>query len=93
MLGWIYFVVFALQVFWLIKACLKKRSLKLLLVGNVFSILLSGFLLWYFDTLPGFGMMPGFAYFPEVFASLCAIVAFTVLTVITFFCRLYRRKK
>ena len=92
MLGWIYILFFLLQVFGLIRACVKKRSLKLLLIGNILSVLLSCFLLWYFDTLPGFGMMPGFAYFPEVFTSLCAGVAFAVLTLVTALIALIRKK-
>ena len=93
MLGWIYAVLFALQVFWLVWACRKHQKIWPVLVGNVLSIALSAFLLWYFDTLPGFGMMAGFAYFPEVFSSLCAIVAFTMLTFVTLLCWLFRRKK
>ena len=93
MLGWIYAVLFVLQGFWLVRTCRKHKKIWPVLVGNVLSIALSAFLLWYFDTLPGYGIMPGFAYFPEVFYSLCAIVAFTVLSFITLLCWLFHRKK
>ena len=93
MLGLLYVVFFAVQVFLLIRSCRAKRGLGKLLLMNVFSIALSCFLLWYFDTLPGYGMMPGFAYFPEVIYSLCAVVVFAVLTLVTFLCWLYHKKK
>ena len=93
MLGLCYIFIFALQVFWLIRACRGHGKIWPVTVCNLLSVLLSAVLLWYFDTLPGFGVMPGFAYFPEVFASLCAVVAFAVLTLISFLCWLYHRKK
>ena len=70
MLGWFYLLFFGLQVFLLIRGCRAKGGLGKLLILNIFSIVLSCFLLWYFDTLPGFGMMPGFAFFPEVMICL-----------------------
>ena len=93
MLGWFYVIFFALQVFLLIRGIRAGRGLGKLALLNFASILLSCFLLWYFDTLPGYGMMPGFAFFPEVLYSLMAAVAFVVLMVVTFLCRLLRRKK
>jgi hypothetical protein len=63
------------------------------LTVNVLSAALSAVLLWYYDTLPGYGIMPGFAYFPEVFASLCAAAAFVLLTIVTLLCWLIRNHK
>lgn len=93
MLGWFYLLFFALQVFLLIRSFRRKSGLGKLLILNIFSIVLACFTLWYFDTLPGYGMMPGFAFFPEVMYSLMAAVAFAVLLLVTFLCRLYQRKK
>lgn len=93
MLGWFYLIFFGLQVFTLIRCFRAKRHLGKLAVLNAASILLSCFLLWYFDTLPGFGMMPGFAFFPEVMYSLLAAVAFGLLTLVTSLCWLYCRKR
>ena len=93
MLGWIYLILFALQVLWLIRTCIRKRKFWPVLTANALSIVLSVFLLWYFDTLPGFGLIPGFAFFPEVFASLCAAAAFTVLSFVTLLCWLLRKHK
>lgn len=91
MLSWIYALLFGLQVVWLIRTCRRKGKFWPVLMVNVLSAVLSGFLMWYFDTLPGFGFMPGFAYFAEVFASLCAAAAFTVLAFVTLLCRLLRK--
>lgn len=88
-----YIVLFALQVFWLVSACRKHKKIWPVMVCNVLSIGLSLGLLWYFDNLPGYGMMPGLSYFTEVFTSLIAAAAFCVLTLVTFFCWLYNRKK
>ena len=93
MLGWIYILLFAAQVFWLIHTCRCKGKFWPVLTGNVISAVLSAFLLWYFDTLPGYGMMPGFAFFPEVFASFCAAAAFTLLSIVTLLCWLLRMHK
>ena len=93
MLSWIYFLLFALQVFWLIRTCVRKGKFWPVLTVNILSAAISGFLLWYFDTLPGYGMMPGFAFFPEVFASLCAAAAFLLLTFVTLLCWLLRLHK
>ena len=83
MLGWIYAILFAAQVYLLIRTCRRRGKFWPVLTVNILSAALSGFLLWYFDTLPGYGLMPGFAFFPEVFASLCAAAAFTVLSFVT----------
>lgn len=93
MLSWVYVILFALQVLWLIRAWRVKRGIGRVLVCNILSIGLACFLLWYFDTLPGYGLMPGFAYFPEVFCSLCAAVVFAVLALASFLCWLYHKKK
>ena len=58
MLSWIYLLLFALQVFWLIRTCRRKGKFWPVLTVNFLSAAISGFLLWYFDTLPGYGMMP-----------------------------------
>ena len=93
MLAWVYAILFAAEVFLLVRNLRKHRGLGLLLILNGASIALSAFLMWYFDTLPGYGIMPGFAYFPEVFYSLCAIVVFTVLTFVTLLIWLVKKHK
>ncbi len=93
MLAWIYIIVFALQVFWLIRTCRGKGKFWPVMVCSFFCALLAAFGVWYFDNLPGYGFMPGLAFFPEFFYSLCATVAFTVLTFVTLLVWLLRRHK
>ena len=93
MLGWMYVFLFGAELFLLIRTCRRKLRFWPVLTVNLLTVALSVFLLWYFDTLPGYGMMPGFAFFPEVFASLCAAAAFTLLTFVTLLCRLLRKHK
>lgn len=93
MLGWFYLILLAVQIFLLVRSCRARKGVGKVLILNICAIALSCFLLWYFDTLPGFGMMPGFAYFPEVLYSLIAAFVYAILTLVTFLCWLYRRKK
>ena len=92
MLGLFYGLLFAVQLVHLIRAWRRKQPGKFLLAGNILSVLLSCFLLWYYDTLPGVGIMPGFAYFPEVFSSFCAAVCFGCPTLVTLLYRIFRKK-
>ena len=48
--------------------------------------------MWYFDTLSAREAMVGWAYFSEVFASLCASVCFVVLGLITLVLWLLRKQ-
>ena len=93
MLKVLYIVLFAAQVFGLVRCFRAGKGLGKLALCNLASVVLSGGLVWYYDTLPGYGIMPGFAYFPEVFASLCAAVAFFLLTLVTTLCWLLRKPK
>lgn len=93
MLVWIYAVSFVLQLAWLILACRKHRKIWPVLICSFLSAGVAAFLTWYFDALPGFGLMPGLAYFPEFFFSLCAAAAFALLTLAAFLCMLYHKKK
>ena len=93
MLKLLYFLLFAAQVWGLIRCFRVRKGLGKLALCNAASLLLALVLLWYYDTLPGYGMMPGFAYFSEVFTSLCAAVVFFVLTLVTTLCWLLRKPK
>ena len=93
MVKWSYILLFALQVFWLIRTCIRKGRFWPVLTVNLLSAAVALFLLWYFDTLPGVGMVVGFAFFPEVFASLCAAAAFFLLSLVTLLCWLLRLHK
>ena len=93
MLGWIYILVFALEVFWLIRCCVRKKRIWPVALCSLLSALLAAFGVWYFDNLPGYGFMPGLAFFPEFFYSLCAAAAFGVLSLVALLCLLLRKHK
>lgn len=93
MLGWIYSILFALQVFWLIRSCIRKKKIWPVALVSLLSALLAAFGVWYFDNLPGYGFMPGLAFFPEFFYSLCAAGAFLLLTFVSLLCLLLRKHK
>lgn len=65
--------------------CLKGKIkwYKLLLFESL-AMLISYILMRYYDTLPGFGMMPGFTYFGETLLSLGAFYLFGIMLVVTF---------
>ena len=93
MLGWIYIFLFALQVFWLIRSCIRKKRIWPVILCSLVSALAAAFGVWYFDNLPGYGFMPGLAFFPEFFYSLCAAAAFALLTLVGLLCLLLRKHK
>ena len=93
MVLWIYTGLFALELFWLVRSCIRKGRIWPVAMCNLLSALAAAFGVWYFDNLPGYGFMPGLAFFPEFFYSLCAAAAFTVLTLISFLCWLLSRNQ
>ena len=93
MIIWIYLALFAAQLVWLVRCCRGHGKFGILLTLNIVSAAASCALMQYFDALPGSGMMPGLTWFAEVFYSLGAAAVFAVLTLITFLCMLYHKKK
>ena len=93
MVGCLYILVFALELFWLIRSCIRKSKIWPVSLCAFLSALAASFGVWYFDNLPGYGFMPGFAFFQEFFYSLCAAAAFLLLTVATLLCMLLRKHK
>lgn len=81
------------QLVWLVGAVRKHGGWIRTLILNLVSTLLAVGLMWYFDSLPGFGMMPGLTYFAEVIWSLVASVVFAVLTLICLLGALFHLKK
>ena len=89
MLGWFYALLFGAEVYWLARTLRRKSRFGPLLLTNVASVALAGGMLWHFDHMP---VTMGFAYFPEVLASLCALAAFVLLMLVTTLCWLLRQK-
>lgn len=83
MLIWLYILLFALQVLLLVRYVRRGTRGGWLAVLEICSAVLAGVLMWYYDTLPGFGFMPGWSYFSEVFYSLFALVVYALMMLIT----------
>ena len=92
MLAVIYVLLFLLQLFLLVRCFRRRSGWGKLLAVNIVSTVLAFGAMWYFDTLPGYGMAPGWAFFTEVFYSLCAGAAYFFLTLISALCALLRQK-
>ena len=78
----VFFVVAIIGSITLLVFCFKKKNNKLwfILFGiEFFIIILSFFLMIYFDSLPGFGFMPGLTYLGHILLCLGAIIIFAVL--------------
>ncbi len=76
-----YIAVFVLQIVLLI-AAVRRKTAKLwitLLLSEVIPMIAAFVLMKYFDSLPGYGFMPGLSYFGEVISSLCAVVLYGVI--------------
>lgn len=89
----LYLTLFIAEVVLLVYNLRKKKGLGFPLILNALTVALAVFLMWYFDNLPSNGIMPGFAYFAEVFFSLWAAVVFTVLTFVTLLIWLIKKHK
>lgn len=89
----VYILIFALQVFLLVRCFKSRAGWGKLLILDIASVVLALGCMWYFDTLPGYGIMPGWAYFAEVFYSLCAGAVYVLMTLICILCALLRKKK
>ena len=70
------------QFVWLVLAIRRKRGWIRLLILSAASTALAFGGMWYFDTMPGYGIMPGWAFFTEVFYSLIAGVVYLIMTLI-----------
>ena len=93
MLAVIYILLFVLQVFLLIR-CFRSRSGwgKLLILNFAASALACG-MAWYYDSLTGTVALAGWAYFREVFYSLCAALVYGLQILIAFLGMMLRKKK
>ena len=89
----IYIVLLIWQIVWLVQALRSNKGWKALLVLEVGSVILALGLMWYYDTLPGYGMMPGWAYFAEVFRSLVFGCVYCAMTLTSAVCAFFKRKK
>ena len=89
----LYFLLLIWQLVWLVQALRSNKGWKALMVLEIASLTLALGLMWYYDTLPGYGMMPGWAYFSEVFRSLVFGCVYGIMTLISAVCAFFKRKK
>ncbi|MCH5280310.1 MAG: hypothetical protein J1E61_02485 [Lachnospiraceae bacterium] len=84
----IYIVALILMIRTFIR-CMKHKSKWLkLFVSEIAFLLISNRLMVYYDSLPGYGFMPGLTYLGEVLASYVAMVAYAILLALTTFIRI-----
>lgn len=90
-----YILIFTFLIITLIKCFKKKIKWYRLFLYEIISIILSIIFMTYYDSLPGYGFMPGLSYLGEVLISFGAIVLFSVLLVITIFLKfiIFLKKK
>lgn len=83
-----YVMIFVLQIALLVLSIRKKQKklwLSLFLV-EVIPMLIANGLRIYYDSLPGYGIMPGLTYIGEVLYSYGASIIYCVLFVISVLC-------
>ena len=80
------------QFVWLISACKARKGWLRLIVLEVISAAASLTLMFYYDSLPGIGMMPGLTYFAEVMYSMLFATVYAVMAVISGICGAVRTK-
>ena len=90
-----YLVVFILQIIFFVKAIKKKlkKFWMILFVTEIISIFVSVGLMLYYESLPGYGFMPGLSYLGEVLSSFSAMILYGILFVISAVCCIVIREK
>ena len=80
-----YIAVFALQIVLLVRSIRKKtaRLWIMLFLSEIIPIIAAFVLMKYYDSLPGYGFMPGLSYFGEVISSFGAVVLYAVILFIS----------
>ena len=89
MIGIFYAALFVWQVLWFVSAIRRKKGWVRLLILCAVSMAVAFGCMAYFDNLP---TMTAWAYFQEVFYSLCAGVAYFIMTLIAALGALLQKK-
>ena len=79
----IYVIVLAVQIVLIVCSCRRKIKWIWPLLFEAISIIGALATLRYFDSLPGYGIMPGLSYFGEVVWSFLAAVGYGIVLLIT----------
>ena len=81
----LYLVVFIVQIILLVKS-IKRKEIKnwiKVFTLEVFSIIISISLLFYYESLPGYGFMPGLSYLGEILLSFGVAILYSIMLFIT----------
>ena len=81
----VYVAIFVLQIVLLVSA-IRKKEISLwifLFLLEVIPTIIAFILMKYFDSLPGYGFMPGLTYFGEVISSLGATILYAIMLFIS----------
>lgn len=79
----LYAFMFIFLVITMIKCFKNKVKWLKLILFEIFLIVLSFILFYYYNSLPGRGMMPGLTYIGEVVVSFIATILFILMLVLT----------
>ena len=85
-----YIVIFILQIFLLVMS-VRKKSTRLwivLFILEIIPMVVAAVLMLYFDSLPGYGFMPGLVYFGEIISSFGAVILYAA-TLLVSLCALF----
>lgn len=90
-----YFIILAAQITSLVFA-VKKKTTKLWVgtfVAEIIPLILSIITMMYFNSLPGYGFMPGLSYLGEILFSFGAAALYAIMILVSFIVFLCVRKR
>lgn len=90
-----YFIMFAAQITSLVFA-VKKKTTKLWVgtfISEIIPLILSIITMMYFNSLPGYGFMPGLSYLGEILFSFGAAALYAIMILVSLVVFLCIRKK
>lgn len=89
-----YLIIFVVEIVLLVKS-IKNQNKKLwgaLIILEIFSVVGSIILYNYYESLPGYGMMPGLSYFGESLLSFGMAIIYSITFFITICIMICKRK-
>jgi hypothetical protein len=90
-----YFIILAAQIM-LLSFSIRKKTKKLWIgtfMFEIISAIIAFVLMWYYNSLPGYGFMPGLSYFEEVLFSMVASFLYAIMLAISFIVFLFVKKR
>lgn len=90
-----YFIILASQIM-LLSFSIRKKTKKLWIgtfMFEIISAIIAFVLMWYYNSLPGYGLMPGLSYFGEVLFSMGASFLYAIMLAISFIVFLFVKKR